>query len=127
MLDFNRLSRFKEFQFEILRLVPEWALAYGVSEEAILRQIPWAHGWCSSNPKKAPKSNVIRFLFNWMRKAKEMGTLRVPEVQAVNPSEIIPPRDMTADEMMEIRRKNFGPLRHEVPKVTAPADDFDLF
>lgn len=75
MLDFSRLNRFKGKQFEIVSLVSEWAMAYGVEPEAIERQIAIAHAWCNANPKKAPKKDPVRFLYNFMRIAKKMGNL----------------------------------------------------
>lgn len=75
MIDFSKLPRFKSVQYRIFELVDQWAEAYGVPREAILRQIPIAHAWQDSNPKRAPRKDQVRFLFNWMRKAKEHGNL----------------------------------------------------
>jgi hypothetical protein len=69
------LRRFQDSKFEIVCKVPEWAKAYGVEPMAIERQVLIAEAWCNSNPKKAPKKNVIRFLFNWISKAQKMGNL----------------------------------------------------
>src|SRR5580765_3293093 len=75
MLDFTALPRFKEQAYDILQMVPVWAKSFEVDEKAIMRQIPWAHGWCESNKAKAPKKNMVRFLFNWMSRAKKLGNL----------------------------------------------------
>ena len=75
MLDLESLNRFRDFKFQILKLIPEWAQVYQVSQEAVMRQIQWAHAWCNANPRKAPKKDPVRFLGNWMRIAKQMGTL----------------------------------------------------
>lgn len=75
MLDFNSLPRFKPQAYGILQMIPVWAKSFEVDEKAIVRQIPWAHGWCESNKAKAPKKNMVRFLFNWMSRAKKLGNL----------------------------------------------------
>lgn len=77
MINFEQMPRFKAHHFEIMSKVSEWAHAYGVPVEAVERQIPVSHAWCNANPKKAPKSDPVRFLFNWMRIAKSMGNLTV--------------------------------------------------
>ncbi len=99
------MPKFKNSRFEILTLIPEWAHAYQVPEEAIADQLAWAHGWIASNPRKAPKRNVVRFIFNWLRKAKEYGNLRVRGRVATRPAEA--EGDMTVDEMIAIRKRNF--------------------
>lgn len=106
MIDFEKLPKFKKDRFEIVSLIPEWAHAYQVPEEAIADQLAWAHGWISSNPKKAPKRSITRFLFNWLRKAKEYGNLRVRERPASRPMD--PERDMTYEEMVAIRKANMA-------------------
>jgi hypothetical protein len=75
MLDFNRMPRFKANAFEIFKMIPLWAGAFEVSQESILRQIPIAHAWADSNPSRAPRKNIIRFLFNWLTKAQKYGNL----------------------------------------------------
>ena len=75
MIDFDSLPRFKSCKFQIFQLIPEWARCYGVSEQAILKQIQWAHAWCQANPERAPKKKPVRFLHNWMRITHEYGKL----------------------------------------------------
>ena len=104
-LDYLKLPRFKADAFKISNLIPQWAEAYEVSTAAIVRQIPIAHAWADSNPKKAPKTNVTRFLHTWMRNAKKYGNLVSAPVDRAyhdNP----PEADMTIEEMQEIRRRN---------------------
>jgi hypothetical protein len=76
MLDFNQLPRFNSQAFRITSLLSEWAVAYEVHYLDIERQIRIAHAWCDANKRKAPKKDPVRFLFNWMRKAKEYGNLK---------------------------------------------------
>lgn len=75
MLDFDKLPRFKPQCVRILELIPQWAMAFSVDEKAIMRQLPIAHAWVVSNPGKGPKSQITRFLFHWMAKAKQFGNL----------------------------------------------------
>jgi len=107
MLDFEKLPRFKNEASRIVALIPEWANAYEVPSQVIIRQLGFAHGWIGSNPKRAPKHDVVRFLNNWMRKAHEFGNLTVdkPQKAAALPQE--PEPDMTFEEMVAIRRRNF--------------------
>ena len=107
-LDFRTMPLWMSHSLEILALVETWARAYNVSREAILRQIPIAYAWCQSNKNKAPKKNVIRFLFNFMRKAKEFGNLKVEQPGKLY-KEAPAQEDMTLDELAEIRRRNFPP------------------
>lgn len=108
---FKNLPRFKICAFQIISLIPEWARAYGVAEEAITRQLAYAHGWITTNPRRAPK-NIPRFLFNWMRKAKEYGNLKVPEPAKLREPESVP--DMSYEEMVLIRKCNMTPLKQVV-------------
>jgi hypothetical protein len=105
-IDFEKLPRFKTQSMQILSLVPQWAHAYQVPEDAIVAQIYTAHAWADSNPKKAPKKMMTRFLWSWMGQAKRYGNLRVKEV--VQPRAPEPEPEMTFEEMQEIRRQNFG-------------------
>jgi len=105
-MEFEKLPRFKEFHMEILRRIPEWAGAYEVGEEAIRRQILIAHCWCQNNKRKAPKSDILRFLNSWMGKAKTMGSLTAKALQPLYKDEA-PAEDMTVDEMKAIREQNF--------------------
>ena len=75
VLDLGSLKRFREKRLEIFQLIPKWATVYEVDESMIMKQIEWAHVWCDANPKRAPKKDPIRFLGNWMRIARQMGTL----------------------------------------------------
>lgn len=106
-IDFRILPRFREHAYRITQLVAEWAIGYEVHQDAIIRQLGVAHAWISSNPRKAPKKDVVRFLFNWMRKAKEHGNLRVPVASRKREPE--PEPEMTYEEMVEIRRRNMVP------------------
>jgi len=94
-------------RFEIISLVPEWAHAFEVETVAILRQIPIAHAWCNSNPRKAPKKDPVRFLHNWMRIAKKMGTLVSKEPDR-RYKEQAAAMDMSVEEMIEIRKRNMA-------------------
>lgn len=105
-IDFEKLPRFKSSAMKVLQLIPQWAHAHTVSEEAVVSQIYTAHAWCDSNPKRAPKKNVTRFLWSWMGSAKRYGNLRVPEKVAPRPVEAEP--DMTFEEMVAIRKQNMG-------------------
>lgn len=88
-------------------MIPTWAIAFGVDEKAIIRQIPIAHAWIDSNPRKGPKRDIIRFLFNWLTKAQKFGNL-VAEVKVNAYKEKPTNEDMTVEEMQEIRRRNMG-------------------
>jgi hypothetical protein len=118
MLDFDRMPRFKNDAAEIFQMIERWSDSLQVDPKAILRQIPIAHGWCDSNPKKAPRRDILRFLFNWMKKAQQLNHLVVqPKVQTYKP----PPIEgelMTAEDFRKIREvlrtppKQFCPLCH---------------
>lgn len=105
-MNFDQFPRFKHEQLTIVFMVTQWARAYGVPVEAIERQIGFAHTWCDSNKKRAPKVNVMRFLNNWMMKADSFGNLKVQQ-PAPRPAEAIPEGDMTIEQMIEIRQRNF--------------------
>ena len=106
-LDFRLMPKWMPEALEIQALIETWARAYDVPREAIIRQIPIAYAWCMSNKNKQPKKNVIRFLFNFMRKAKEFGNLTVAPKQNLYKEEKTDD-DMTIEEMQEIRRRNLG-------------------
>lgn len=108
-VDFEKLPRFKAKAAEIESLIDEWAAAYDVPNDAIIRQISVAHAWCNANPKKAPKDRITRFLWNWMGKAREWGNLKSAQRPTIKPKED-DNRDMTYDEMVAIRRKNMGQI-----------------
>jgi hypothetical protein len=105
-LNFEKLPRFKNHAMRIWSLVPQWAHAHQVPEEAIVSQIYIAHAWADSNPKKAPKKNMTRYLDSWMKQAKRYGNLKVAPAKPV-PRAPDPEGDMTVEEMREIRRQNF--------------------
>jgi hypothetical protein len=110
-LDFNRLPKFRTFQMQILAMVPEWAMAYDVPEAEILRQIPWAHGWILSNPRKAPKKDMVRFLFNWMRKSHQMGTLRKHRPPEQLHHAIEPDAPLTQEELLAMHKQTISALK----------------
>lgn len=104
-INFESLPRFKTSQFTIVCLIAEWASAYEVELQAIERQIPIAHAWCNANPKRAPRRDPVRFLYNWMRIAKKAGNLVSHEPDRRYREEI-PQDDMTVEEMVKIRQRN---------------------
>lgn len=105
-LDFEKLPRFKDQAMMVFQLIPQWAHAHQVSEEAVVSQIYTAHAWCDSNPKKAPKKYPVRFLWSWMAAAKRYGNLKTPEKQTLKVQEALPDEDMTVEEMIAIRQAN---------------------
>jgi hypothetical protein len=102
-MNLENLPRFRDHACRINELIPVWAQSYQVSTAAIERQILFAAGWCASNPRRAPKRDVVRFLFNWMSKAKKMGNL-VEEKKIMPIVEIEP--DLSYEEMVAIRKQN---------------------
>jgi hypothetical protein len=106
---------------QILTLVPQWAEAHQVPREAIVNQIYIAHVWADSNPKKAPKKNMTRYLDSWMKQAKKYGNLRVPPPPSV-PRPPDPEGDMTVEEMREIRRRNMPQYRGDPQKFPGAID-----
>lgn len=105
-LDFDKLPRFKSHSVQVFGLIPQWAYAHQVPDEAIINQLYIAHAWCDSNPKKAPKKQVSRFLWSWMAQAKRYGNLKVPQKNVPRAPEVIPEEDMTFEEMRAIREAN---------------------
>lgn len=106
MLNFDILSRFSNYQFQIVCQIPIWASCYKAEPEEIERQILIAHAWCENNPGKAPRKNVMRFLNNWMSLADRKSTMRrtsKPVIRAPDPEP-----DMSFEEMVAIREKNMG-------------------
>lgn len=103
MIDFDQLPRFKKHQFEIVSRVTEWANAFEVPYEAVERQIPIAHAWCNSNPKKSPKKDPVRFLNNWMRIARNMGSMVAQPIE--NKFQEKPPEDEVMDSGDFVRMK----------------------
>ncbi len=90
---------------QIWALVPQWAHAYQVAQDAIVGQIYTAHAWCDSNPKKAPKRLFTRFLWAWMGQAKRYGNLKSKPAPQI-PRAPEPEPDMTIEEMRAIRERN---------------------
>ena len=106
-MDFNRLPRFKAFQFQIVCQISTWAEVFEAEPKEIERQIGIAHAWADNNPKKAPRKNVMRFLNNWMQIADRKGSMR----KSASPPAPKPPEsepNMTFEEMVSIRQKNMG-------------------
>ena len=106
MLYFSRMPRFKKDAFKIFSLIDEWACAYEARREDILRQLPIAHAWVMSNPKRAPKSQIGRFLNAWMRTAKKFGNLTARESR-VSYKETLPDAAdvMTAEDWAKMRQE----------------------
>ena len=109
MIEFNFLPRFKEFQFQVVCQVPVWARVFEVDPKEVERQIMVAHAWIDNNPRKAPK-NILRFLNNWMSIADRKGSLRKVG-RTLPPRAMDPEPDMSIEEMIAIRKKNFGDFR----------------
>jgi hypothetical protein len=103
-LNFEKLPRFKNESVRIWSLIPQWAHAYQVSNEVIISQLYTAHAWIDSNPKRAPKKLVTRFLWSWMGQAKKYGNLRTPD--KIKPRVAEPEPEMSYEEMVAIRKAN---------------------
>ena len=91
---------------KIMALIQEWADAHQVSRDAIINQIYIAHVWADSNPKKAPRKYMTRYLDSWIKQAKRYGNLKSPEKPQNRPPEPESESDMTFEEMVAIRRRN---------------------
>lgn len=110
-MDFEKLPRFKGFQLDIHCQIPVWADAYRVEQTEIERQIDMAHVWAVNNPKRAPRKDIMRYLNNWMALAEQKGSMRRQDRRSgqdrrvVNPD---PEPDMSYEEMVEIRKRNFA-------------------
>jgi hypothetical protein len=109
MIDLSAAPKFQESLVEITQKIPQWAETFKVEYQEIERQIGFAVGWALINPRKAPKKNVMRFLFNWFLIADRKGSMR--RTAKVAPREPDPEPDMSIAEMIAIRKKNFGELR----------------
>jgi hypothetical protein len=72
-MNFDNLHRFAKHQVKILELIPVWMDLYRVSRDQIEEQIRTAHAWILANPGRSPKSQMTRFLHNWIRIAKQYG------------------------------------------------------
>lgn len=116
VLDFERLPRFKPQAMKIVSLTRQWAYAHGVPEEAVITQIYTAHAWCDSNPKRAPKKDMARFLWSWMGQAKRYGNLVVRAKEAPREPVVENEGDMTVEEMRAIRRRNMPQYRGDPQK-----------
>ncbi len=107
MIDFDHLPRFRKFQVTILGMIGEWASTYKVPDDMIEKQILEAHAWVLSNPKKAPRERILRFLNSWMAAAERYHNLR--RKAFLPPPPAAPPAyDMSVSEMIAIRKKNMG-------------------
>lgn len=106
-MNFELLPRFKKHQFRILEMIPKWIMLYEVDIVAIQKQIVAAHVWYDANPTRAPKKDVVRGLHAWMRIAKEFGHFTPKTKPALPYREPAHVFDMTAEEMREIRLRNF--------------------
>jgi hypothetical protein len=104
MLDFDLMPKFKPHSVRIFELIPIWAHAYQVDEQAVMRQIPIAYAWYLANPSKFPKKNVCRALNTWMKKAKEFGNL-MPTQNSKLYKENIPPESerLTYEEIQAMK------------------------
>lgn len=106
-LNFHQMPKWMPEALQIQMMIDVWARGYDVPREAVIRQIPIAYAWAQSNPKKAPRKNILRYLNTFMRKAQEFGNLKVPAPRpAALPTDLAV--DMTPEEMVEIRKKNMG-------------------
>lgn len=110
-LNFEKMPKWFPEALTIITMIDTWAEAYKVPREEILRQIPLAYSWACSNPKMAPKKQVMRFLNNWMANAKRWGNLVARRVDHKRAADV--EGDMTFEEMQAIRKANLGNLRGE--------------
>ncbi len=107
MIDFDQLPHFKKFQIQILDMIPQWEQTYQVDADAVEKQIREAHAWILTNPKKAPRERILRFLNSWMSSARRYHNLGRKEYLPPPPPPM-PEGDMTIEEMVAIRKKNMG-------------------
>ena len=120
-LDFTKMPRFSKDSMKIWKLIPEWSLAHQVEPQAIISQLYTAHAWIESNPKKAPKRLITRFLHSWMAQAKRYGNLKV-KAEPWKPAPPEPEGDMTIEELQEIRRKNMPQYRADPQRFPGAID-----
>lgn len=119
MIDFEKLPFFKKHAFRIVELIPEWSRAYEATPEAIEKQIPIAHAWICSNPTRAPKKHLGRFLNTWMKKAKEYGNLvEKKQIMCYNESKTPDEEIMTGDDFAKMREE----LRRRKWEKSTPTD-----
>ena len=121
-LDFERLPKFKHQALQIISLIMEWSAAHHVSRDAVIDQIYTAHAWVCSNPKKAPKKLITRFLYSWMNQAKRYGNLKIKEKPIQRPAEAVSDDSMTFEEMQEIRRRNMPQYRGDPQRFPGAID-----
>lgn len=105
-MDFDKLPRFQGFQVQIICRVSEWADLFEVTPEEIERQINLSHGWIQNNPKKAPKTEIMRYLYNWLLIAQRKNSLLKKPRENYREISIEP--DMTYEEMVSIRKQNMN-------------------
>jgi hypothetical protein len=105
-LDFRQMPKWMSDSLLIMTSIGDWAKRFDVDEDEIRRQIGLAYGWTINNPRKAPKKNVMRYLYNWMLIAQRKGSMAK---RSVKPKEKYPDpeSDMSLEEMRAIRQKNF--------------------
>ena len=108
-MDFEKLPRFKMDMIGIVCKVPEWENIFNVERSEIERQIGLAHGWCDCNPRKAPKVNTMRYLYNWLCIAQRKGSLLKKPRENYKETETAD--DLSIDEMIAIRKRNFGEIK----------------
>ena len=115
-LDFTKMPRFAKDSMKIWQLIPEWAYAYQVDAQAIISQLYTAHAWIESNPRKAPKRLMTRFLHSWMAQAKRYGNLKV-QSEPWKPTQPEPEPEMSFEELQRIRRENMPNYRGGLKNV----------
>lgn len=100
--DLKALNKEFGLRLEINDLARNWKEAYPTLN--IREQLILANTWCVTNPKKAPKKNVGRFLNTWMKRAHEW-SLRLPKPKIY--VESIPDEDqlLTWEDICESKRK----------------------
>lgn len=97
---------FKPQAYKIIQLIPVWAQAYQVDEQAIIKQIPIAYAWCVANKEKAPKKNYARFLNVWMGNAKKFGNLVVSQNKPLYKENLPPPEELLTFEDIQAMKNN---------------------
>jgi len=103
-MDFDKMPRFKMNALQITCKVSEWSEIFKVEPSEIERQIELAYGWMVNNPRRAPKSDVMRYLYNWMLIADRKLSMRKRPVD--NFKEVRPPEDeiLTGEDFARMRQ-----------------------
>jgi hypothetical protein len=103
-MNFEKLPRFQGESLGIVCKVPEWAdLIFKVGLEEIERQIHLAHGWADANPRKAPKKNMVRYLYNWLLIAQRKGSLLQKPRENYQEIKTVDDEIMTGDDFSKMR------------------------